>query len=132
MQTVLKGRSTEVMIDTDGPVVIIGESINPTRRKKLVETLKAVDFSYVLQLAGSQIKAGADVLDVNVGFPGVDDERLLPETVKVIQEAYDIPLCLDSPNPKAIESVTCHRKRLSSVMDQSWKRFWRVRSRSLN
>ena len=105
MQTVLKGRSTEVMIDTDGPVVIIGESINPTRRKKLVETLKAVDFSYVLQLAGSQIKAGADVLDVNVGFPGVDDERLLPETVKVIQEAYDIPLCLDSPNPKAIESA---------------------------
>ena len=105
MQTVLKGRSTEVMIDTDGPVVIIGESINPTRRKKLVETLKAGDFSYVLQLAGSQIKAGADVLDVNVGFPGVDDERLLPETVKVIQEAYDIPLCLDSPNPKAIESA---------------------------
>jgi 5-methyltetrahydrofolate--homocysteine methyltransferase len=105
MQTVLKGRSKEAVIDTDGPVVIIGESINPTRRKKLVDTLKARDFAYVLQLAGSQIKAGADVLDVNVGFPGVDDERLLPETVKEIQEAYDIPLCLDSPNPRAIESA---------------------------
>jgi len=105
MQTVLKGRSKEVVIDSDGPVVIIGESINPTRRKKLVETLKARDFTYVLQLAGSQIKAGADILDVNVGFPGVDDETLLPETINQIQGAFDIPLCLDSPNPRAIESA---------------------------
>jgi 5-methyltetrahydrofolate--homocysteine methyltransferase len=105
MQTVLKGRSKEVVIDTDGPVVIIGESINPTRRKKLVETLKARDFTYLLQLAGSQIIAGADILDVNVGFPGVDDEILLPAAVKEIQGACDIPLCLDSPNPRAIESA---------------------------
>jgi 5-methyltetrahydrofolate--homocysteine methyltransferase len=51
------------------------------------------------------METGADVLDVNVGFPGVDDETLLPETVKAIQEAFDIPLCLDSPNPKAIEAA---------------------------
>jgi len=105
MQTILKGRTKEVVIDTDGPVVIIGESINPTRRKKLVETLKALDFTYVLQLAGSQIKAGADILDVNVGYPCVDDETLLPKAIKEIQEAYDIPLCLDSPNSRAIESA---------------------------
>jgi 5-methyltetrahydrofolate--homocysteine methyltransferase len=47
----------------------------------------------------------ADLLDVNIGFPGVDDAKLLPETVKVIQDKYDIPLCLDSPNPKAIEAA---------------------------
>jgi len=105
MKTILRGRSSEVIIDTDGPVVIIGESINPTRRKKLIETLHAQDFSFVLQLARSQIETGADVLDVNVGYPGVDDEALLPETVKAIQEAFDIPLCLDSPNPKAIEAA---------------------------
>lgn len=105
MQTILKGKTTEVIIDTNGPVVIIGESINPTRRKRLVETLKAHDFEFALQLAKSQMEAGADVLDVNVGFPGVDDETLLPETVMAIQEAYDIPLCLDSPNPKAIEAA---------------------------
>lgn len=105
MKTILKGKSSEVIIDSDGPVVIIGESINPTRRKKLVETLKARDFGFALQLALSQMEAGADVLDVNVGFPGVDDEALLPETVQAIQEAYDIPLCLDSPNPKAIEAA---------------------------
>jgi len=105
MQTILKGKTSEVVIDTDGPVVIIGESINPTRRKKLVETLKAHDFEFALQLARSQMEDGADVLDVNVGFPGVDDEALLPATVKAIQEAVDVPLCLDSPNPRAIEAA---------------------------
>jgi 5-methyltetrahydrofolate--homocysteine methyltransferase len=105
MKTILKGKTKEVIISTEGPVVIIGESINPTRRKKLVSTLQDGDFSYVLELAQSQIDAMADMLDVNVGFPGVDDVRLLPETVKMIQDHFDIPLCLDSPNPKAIEAA---------------------------
>jgi len=105
MKTILKSRSQEVVIDTEGPVVIIGENINPTRRKKLVTTLSENRFEFVHELATSQIKAGADVLDVNVGYPGVDDESLLPETVKSIQEKFDIPLCLDSPNPKAIEAA---------------------------
>jgi 5-methyltetrahydrofolate--homocysteine methyltransferase len=105
MQTILKGKTREVIIDTSGPVIIIGESINPTRRKKLVTTLQEHNFDFVLDLAVSQIKSGADVLDVNVGFPGVDDVKLLPETVKVIQEHFDVPLCLDSPNPAAIEAA---------------------------
>lgn len=105
MKTILKGKTSEVIIDTEGPVIIIGESINPTRRKKLVETLKNQDFAFAIELAKSQIEDGADVLDVNVGFPGVDDASLLPLTVKAIQEAVDVPLCLDSPNPKAIEAA---------------------------
>lgn len=105
MKTILKSRTQEVVIDTDGPVVIIGESINPTRRKKLVSTLTEGNFEFAIQLANSQIQAGADVLDVNVGFPGVDDEKLLPETVSAIQEAVDVPLCIDSPNPKALEAA---------------------------
>lgn len=105
MQTILRGTAKEVTIDTNGPVVIIGECINPTRRKKLVTTLQDGNFEYVLELAESQIKAGADVLDVNVGFPGVDDVKLLPETVKAIRDRFDIPLCLDSPNPNAIEAA---------------------------
>lgn len=105
MKTVLKSKTQEVVIDPEGPVVIIGESINPTRRKKLVETLSQENFSFAIQLANSQITAGADVLDVNVGYPGVDDAYLLPETVKAIQEAVDVPLCIDSPNPKAIEAA---------------------------
>jgi 5-methyltetrahydrofolate--homocysteine methyltransferase len=104
MKTILRGRTREVIINTEGPVVIIGECINPTRRKKLVTTLQEGNFDYVLELADNQIKAGAEVLDVNVGFPGVEDVKLLPEAVKVLQDRFDIPLCLDSPNPKAIEA----------------------------
>jgi 5-methyltetrahydrofolate--homocysteine methyltransferase len=105
MKTILRGNSREVIIDTDGPVIIIGECINPTRRKKLVSTLQTGDFEYVLELAESQINAAAEILDVNVGFPGVDDVKLLPETVLAIRGKFDIPLCLDSPNPKAIEAA---------------------------
>ena len=105
MKTILKGVTKEVVIDTDGPVVIIGECINPTRRKKLVSTLQARDFSYMLELAKSQIAAMAEILDVNVGYPGVNDEELLPQAVIALQESFDIPLCLDSPNPKAIEAA---------------------------
>ncbi len=102
MKTVLRGKTKEVIVDTEGPVVVIGESINPTRRKRLVTTLQENDFGYMLELAENQINAGADILDVNVGFPGVDDEKLLPEAVIAIQDNFDIPLCLDSPNPDAI------------------------------
>jgi 5-methyltetrahydrofolate--homocysteine methyltransferase len=105
MQTILRGKISEVIINTNGPVVIIGECINPTRRKKLVSTLQDGNFEYVLELAQNQINAGADVLDVNVGFPGVNDVKLLPETVLAIIGRFDIPLCLDSPNPKAIEAA---------------------------
>ena len=105
MKTILSGRTKEVVIDTEGPVIIIGECINPTRRKKLVSTLQTGNFEYVLELAKNQIDAQADVLDVNVGFPGVEDVRLLPETVIKLQDNFDIPLCLDSPNPEAIEAA---------------------------
>ena len=105
MKTILRSKSQELIIDTEGPVVIIGESINPTRRKKLVETLSQNNFELAIQLAKSQIEAGANVLDVNVGYPGVDDAALLPATVKAIQEEVDVPLCIDSPNPKAIEAA---------------------------
>jgi 5-methyltetrahydrofolate--homocysteine methyltransferase len=105
MKTILRGKTKEVIINTEGPVIIIGESINPTRRKKLVSTLQNNDFSYLLEIAKSQIYAMADMLDVNVGYPGVDDVKLLPETVKQLQRNFDIPLCLDSPNPRAIEAA---------------------------
>ena len=85
MKTTLFGKKKEVIINTEGPVIIIGESINPTRRKKLVTTLQEGSFEYVLELAGNQIGALADILDVNVGFPGVNDVKLLPETVKQLQ-----------------------------------------------
>jgi 5-methyltetrahydrofolate--homocysteine methyltransferase len=105
MQTILRGKTKEVTIDTSGPVIIIGECINPTRRRKLVSDLQLGIFDYVLELAESQINAGADILDINVGFPGVDDVKMLPRIVLAIMDSFDIPLCLDSPNPGAIEAA---------------------------
>lgn len=105
MKTILKGTGNEIIIDNSGEVKIIGESINPTRRKKLVSELSEGKFDYVVELAQNQIDDGADILDVNVGFPGVDDVSLLPQTVIRLQERFEIPLCLDSPNPKALEAA---------------------------
>jgi 5-methyltetrahydrofolate--homocysteine methyltransferase len=102
MKTILKSKTKEVIIDNQGPVVVIGESINPTRRKRLVDAYQNRDFTYVLQLAESQIAAGADVLDINVGVPGLDEVSLIPEVVKAIAENFDVPLCVDSPNPEVL------------------------------
>lgn len=102
MQTILKSKTGEVSIDTAGPVIIIGERINPTGHKKMAAALKERNFDYVRELAARQVEAGAHVLDVNVGVPGADEASLLQEAVKVISARVDVPLCLDSGNPEAL------------------------------
>jgi 5-methyltetrahydrofolate--homocysteine methyltransferase len=102
MKTRLKGNTSEFIIDNQGPMAIIGESINPTRRKKLITSLKERDFDYVLELARTQIDAGADILDINVGLPGEDETGLMQDVVKAVQEELDVPLCLDSNNHETI------------------------------
>ena len=105
MQTLLRGETKELSIDTDGPVTMIGEKINPTGRKKLSRLIKERDFDYIKSLALTQVEAGADILDVNVGVPGEDEVALLPEVVKTVASAVDVPLCLDSANPEAIAAA---------------------------
>lgn len=105
MQTILRGKTKEVKIDTQGNFVMIGEKINPTGRKKLAAALQAGDLEYVRGIAEAQIAAGADVLDVNVGVPGLDDVAMLPQVVSMLAENFDIPLCLDTPNPQALEAA---------------------------
>ncbi len=102
METVLKGAKTTVVISRGGPTVIIGERINPTGRKKLAASLTAGDLSIVRKEALKQVAEGADVIDVNVGAAGVDEVKLLPEVVKVVAEAVDVPLCIDTANPQAL------------------------------
>ncbi|OGO39608.1 MAG: pterin-binding protein [Chloroflexi bacterium RBG_16_57_11] len=102
MHTVLKSKSKEVTINTAGPLAIIGESINPTRRKKLTACLLSGDMSYIFELAKSQIEAGADILDVNVGAPGVDEVEVLPKVALAVSENFDVPICLDSSNREAL------------------------------
>jgi len=102
MKTVLKGSKKEVIINTEGPVVIIGEKINPTGYKKLAAALQEGNFDYVRELAERQVAAGADLLDVNVGVPGIDDVAMMTKIVKLVAETVDVPICLDSPNPAAL------------------------------
>jgi 5-methyltetrahydrofolate--homocysteine methyltransferase len=102
MLTLLKSKSKEVRINTGGPVAIIGESINPTRRKKLTASLLSGDMSYVFELAKSQLEAGADILDINVGAPGVDEVDVLPKVALAVSESFDVPICLDSSNREAL------------------------------
>jgi 5-methyltetrahydrofolate--homocysteine methyltransferase len=105
MQTILEGTSNEIIIDTDGPVVMIGEKINPTGHKKLAQALQEGRLDYAVELAVKQAAAGADILDVNVGVPGIDDVALLPKVVRLVAEAVDLPICLDSPNPRALATA---------------------------
>ena len=129
MQTLLKSIQKTVSIDTEGPFVIIGEKINPTGRKKMAAALQAGDFDYIKDLAQNQVAAGAQVLDVNVGVPGMDDVALMEMVVKHLSQWVDVPLCLDSPNPAAlaaglaaapgkplVNSVSGEEKRLVSVL----------------
>jgi 5-methyltetrahydrofolate--homocysteine methyltransferase len=105
MQTLLKGRTKEVKISTDGAITIIGESINPTRRKKLTAALLSGEMDYIYELAKAQIETGADVLDINVGAPGVDEETVLPKVAQAVAERFDVPICLDSSNRAALAAA---------------------------
>ena len=84
---------------------VIGERINPTGKKRLQQALLEEDLDYLVEMAIRQADAGADLLDVNVGHPGVDEVRMLPRAVQAIQAATDLPLQLDSTNPAALEAA---------------------------
>jgi 5-methyltetrahydrofolate--homocysteine methyltransferase len=105
METRVSSEEKEVIIDINRPVVLIGERINPSGREKMTEALKAGDLEIVRKEAIAQVEAGADILDINVNVPGVDDIALLPKAVKVVMSAVDVPLCFDSANPTAMEAA---------------------------
>ncbi len=105
MDTLLSAKTAQVLMGPDRPFVIIGERINPTRRKKLLETLAAGDMSVALEDAHAQVAAGAQVLDVNAGVPGADEPSLLASLTQAIVAAVDVPLCFDSANPAALEAA---------------------------
>ena len=85
-------------------VRVIGERVNPTGKKRFQQALLENDLDYILDVAIAQEDAGADILDVNVGFPGVDEVDMLPRVVKKLQSAVSLPLQLDSSNPDALEA----------------------------
>ena len=130
MHTILKSEKKEVIIGIDKPFVIIGEKLNPTGIKKLGQALVERNMDYVKHLAKRQVDWGADVLDVNVGHPQIEEAEVMPLVVEAVQSVVDVPLCIDSNEPKILEaglnairggkplvnSVNGEEKQLSTVL----------------
>ena len=130
MHTILKSEKKEVVIGIDKPFVIIGEKLNPTGIKKLGQALVERNMDYVKHLAKRQVDWGADVLDVNVGHPQIEEAEVMPLVVEAVQSVTDVPLCIDSNEPKILEaglnaikggkplvnSVNGEEKQLSTVL----------------
>ncbi len=129
MQTTISSASRTVTIGGDQPFCIIGERINPTGRKAFQEQLRAGDLSQVLVDVDEQIAGGAHVLDVNMGVPLADEPALLAQSIQLVQEKTDLPICIDSSVVEALEaglavyqgkalvnSVTCETDRLEAVL----------------
>ena len=90
-------------VNVDG-ITVVGERINPTGKKRFQQALREGDMNYVLEQAVSQTEAGAQILDVNVGAPGVDEPALMEQVVKALQSVVSLPLQLDSSNVQALEN----------------------------
>jgi 5-methyltetrahydrofolate--homocysteine methyltransferase len=128
-RTVVSSATREVVIGDDRPFVIIGERINPTGRKVLMDEMTAGDFSRVERDAIAQVEAGAHMLDVNAGIPLVDEPAILARSVELVQSLVDVPLSIDSSIVEALEaglavyrgkalvnSVTGEEERLERVL----------------
>ena len=129
MHTILKGSGKEVTIGIDKPFVMIGEKINPTGNKKLAAALQSGDLALVAGLAERQVAWGAEVLDINVGVPGLDEVAMISKIVELVSSLVDVPLCIDSgkieilaaglqaaPGKPLVNSVNAEQKQLESVL----------------
>ena len=99
-------------------VRVVGERINPTGKKRFQQALREHDLDYILNQAMAQQDAGADILDVNVGLPGIDEVAMMTDVVKAIQSVVSLPLQIDSTNPEVIEAglrACCGRAIVNSV-----------------
>ena len=84
---------------------VIGERINPTGKKRFKQALTEGDMDYILGQAIEQVEAGADILDVNVGAPGIDEKEMMVKTIMAIQSVIDVPLQIDSTKPEVLEAA---------------------------
>ena len=135
-KTIVESSNRTVVIGFDEPFCIIGERINPTGRKKLAMELEAENFDTVVKDAIEQVKAGANILDVNAGVvynsnpnPNETEPVLMKKLIELVQDTVEVPLCIDSSVPGALEeglkaakgrpllnSVTGEEERLESIL----------------
>ena len=103
--TVTSAQQMVPLPEGEARIAVIGERINPTGKKKLKAALQAGDVDYLVAEAAAQQRAGADILDVNVGVPGLDEPALLSQVTHALQTTVPLPLQLDSSDPAAIEAA---------------------------
>lgn len=135
-RTIVESKTKTAVIGFDQPFCVIGERINPTGRKKLAAELEAGDFSTVEADAIAQVAAGATILDVNAGVvynsnpdPNETEPPLMRKVIELVQGLVDVPLCIDSSVPGALEaglavcegrpllnSVTGEEERLEAIL----------------
>ena len=105
MTAIIQGRGEPLVLDPLGFVRAIGERINPSGNKQLLNALANRDWAYVVSEAQRQVEAGADIIDVNVGGGNIDEAAVLPEAVRAVQEAVQVPLCIDTRNNAALKAA---------------------------
>lgn len=109
----MRGRERTVVIGPDRPTVLIGEKISAAARPDLADALRDGDLGPLVKEAEDQVTAGADVLEVNVGAPNVDEVVWLPKAVHTILEAVDVPLSIDTADFEALEAALERHKELA-------------------
>jgi len=127
--TALTSRTRSVFLGPRYCPVIIGERINPTGRKSLAKDIKEGSFISVKKEALAQIQAGAGILDVNMGVPGIDQAIIMKQAIDELSLLVDVPLAIDTTDPAALEaglkaypgralinSVTAEKARLDSFL----------------
>ncbi|MCR4442428.1 MAG: homocysteine S-methyltransferase family protein [Peptococcaceae bacterium] len=127
--TRLASRSCLVSLGPGCLPVLIGERINPTARSAVAGALRKGNWAFIVQEATAQVEAGAQLLDFNVGVPGLEEDSLLKDGVQQLQQALDVPLVLDCTRPEALEkglrefqgralinSVNGEEKSLSAIL----------------
>ncbi len=105
METILKSARKTVSIGPEKPTVLIGERINPTGKKRLAAALAKGDLGIIRFEAEAQVAAGADVLDVNVSISEADEAALLPKAIRLIVDACDVPICIDTASHAALKAA---------------------------
>jgi 5-methyltetrahydrofolate--homocysteine methyltransferase len=113
MRTVLKSRESTVVIDPNRPTVLIGEKISAAAREDLARALRDGHIDPLRDEAEKQVTAGADILEVNVGAPGVDEIKWLTKSVRMILETVDVPMSIDTADLEALEAALVVHKEVA-------------------
>jgi 5-methyltetrahydrofolate--homocysteine methyltransferase len=133
-ETRLRGSSNEVIIGWERPAVIISQLIPAHRKGGLADPFRRMDFAAIAQKAAVQVQSGADVLEMHIEDPALDEATYLPAMVKAVAQMVPVPLCVGARDPKALAAAlaACPGKPLAYLIDQGtgpWRDFLAVAER---